>query len=540
MTSLISQISTDFTGITATSPLGLPIDLSNSLKVSTKHCARSVLPPLERLYRDAKDSVEERLAKDLYPDFVKFQLTQCMRSSMSVSRSLSGGFKSAYPGLGDAFCLTDPHKPGNPIIYASDGLLRLSGYKRREMMGKNPRMLQCISTDTEVTQRIRESLALGRESVELVINRRKDGTPFWNLLFICPLYEQGSVRYHLGAQINVSESMGSDFKDILRVLNFALPGEEFPPALVTSVSTQDRPAWRAPDPTQQERVTPEQPQGQRSPQQRSHCHRFFRRFSGKSKANTSGPPPFPRPITPVVTCPIEGAPSAKRRAFTTRNPRLERRPDEYSTPYARIFVMRYNPVSAPNPNQSHNHNHTTHLPIAICSSSALELLGIRGEHAHADTVHGLDVFAVLTEYAGSASVNRGFKTTVLDRLTAGDSLTLDLMTSTDPSPSTKSQPGKHSRSGSMMRAAAAQIGSGIGAATGVPLMTDKDVDMGFSSTTLVGRPRLSDTFDRGAEFLSHVFFSHKMRKLVTHWAPLKDADGQVTFVVLVLTPAAGA
>ena len=530
MTSLISQISTNYTGITATSPLGLPIDLSNTLKVSTKHYARAVLPPLERLYRDAKDLVEERLAKGLYPDFVKFQLTQCMRSSMSVSRSLSGGFKSAYPGLGDAFGLTDPHRPGNPIVYASDGLLKLSGYERREMMGKNPRMLQCISTDTEVTRRIRESLALGRESVELVINRRKDGTPFWNLLFICPLYEQGSVRYHLGAQINVSASMGSDSKDILRVLNFALPDEEFPPTLATSLSTQDRPVLRASSWPQQERVTPDQPQDQRNPQHRSHYHRFFRHFKRKCKASTSCPPLSPQPIAPVATRPAVGAPSTKRRALTMRSPRFERRPDEYSTPYARFFVMRYNPPCAPHPNQSHNHSYTAGLPITFCSSSALQLLGVRSEHAHADTVHGLDIFTVLTEYAGSASVNRGFKSAVLDRIAAGDSLALDLMATNDSSSSIKSQTGKHSRNGGMMRAAAP---AGVSAA-------DRDVDTSSSSTSSTSRPRLSDTFDRGAEFLSHVFFGHKMRKLVTHWAPLKDADGQVAFVMLVLTPAAGA
>ena len=51
------------------------------------------------------------------------------------------------------------------------------------------------------------------------------------------------------------------------------------------------------------------------------------------------------------------------------------------------------------------------------------------------------------------------------------------------------------------------------------------------------RPRLSDTLDRGAEILSNVFFGPKMRKLVSHWAPLKDQEGNVGWVVLVLTGA---
>lgn len=50
-------------------------------------------------------------------------------------------------------------------------------------------------------------------------------------------------------------------------------------------------------------------------------------------------------------------------------------------------------------------------------------------------------------------------------------------------------------------------------------------------------PRLSETLDRGAEILSNVFFGPKMKKLVSHWAPLKDGHGNVGWVVLVLTGA---
>ncbi|KAK0643421.1 hypothetical protein B0T16DRAFT_512645 [Cercophora newfieldiana] len=527
MTSLISQISTNFTGLTATSPLALPVYLSDALKNNTKNCARTMLPPLERLYRDARESVEDRLARDLYPDFVKFQLTQCMRSSMSVSRSLTGGFKSAYPGLGDAFCLTDPLQRDNPVVYASDGLLRLSGYRRREVIGKNCKMFQGLSTDSEAAHRLRESIALGRETVELIVNHHKDGTPFWNLLFVCPLLERGSVRYHLGAQINVSESMGSDTKDILRVLNFGPPNEEFPPA--TALSTQERPVWRAPTAAPQERVVPEIPAALRSPKLRPARHRFFRRFSRKT--NGVGRPQSPRPVTPVAAPPpatTEDVPSAKRRAFTTRNPQLERQPDEFSTPYSRFFVMRYIPVSTTQPSQysqtrSHHHQ-SARMPIAFCSSFALELMGLRGTNSAA--VLGHDIFSVLAGHVSPMGVSRSLKSTVLDKMAAGDSFSVDLTANAEAS-AARSHVTKHSRNGSMIRAAAAV--SGVGAVAGASLAA-VDADP---------RPRISETFDRGAEILSHVFFGSKMRKLVSHWAPLKNGDGEVRWVVLILTPAAG-
>lgn len=517
MTSLISQISTDFTGITATSPLGLPVELSNAIKINTKHCARSFLPPLERLYRDAKDTVEEKLSRELYPDFVKFQLTQCMKSSMSASRSLTGGFRSAYPGLGDAFCMTDPLRSDNPIVYASDGLLRMTGYRRREIMYKNCRFLQGICTDTETTHQIRESAALGRETVELIVNYRKDGTPFWNLLFICPLFERGNLRYHLGAQINVSESMGTDYKDILRILNFSLPGEEFPPTSPLVLSTNERPVWRAPPPPQQERVYPDIPPGLRSPGQRSHRHRFFRRFSRKT---ATGRPQSPRSATPVTSAPpTDEIPPAKRRAITTRNPHIKRGSDAYSTPYSRFFVMRYIPSSTSHSSQSKNY--LARMSIAFCSTYALELLGLRANDL--GIVLGHEIFSVLMEFTNSPSINRGLKTTVLEKMVAGDSVSVDLMANAEPT-SSKNQIAKHSRGASTSKGAG--YSGAVGAVAGHP-----------SSAEVEMRPRLSETFDRGAEILSNIFSGPKMKKLVSHWVPLKDGDGEVAWVVLILTPA---
>jgi hypothetical protein len=40
------------------------------------------------------------------------------------------------------FVLSDPSLPDNPIVYASDGFCKLSGYKRNEIIGRNCRFLQ--------------------------------------------------------------------------------------------------------------------------------------------------------------------------------------------------------------------------------------------------------------------------------------------------------------------------------------------------------------------------------------------------------------
>jgi hypothetical protein len=55
--------------------------------------------------------------------------------------------------------------------------------------------------------------------VELLLNYRKNGDPFWNLLYVAPLYnEKGEVAFFLGGQINCSTTIHT-FTDVLKVLS---------------------------------------------------------------------------------------------------------------------------------------------------------------------------------------------------------------------------------------------------------------------------------------------------------------------------------
>lgn len=105
-------------------------------------------------------------------------------------------------GLGDCFLLSDA-SPGLdlPIVMASDGFIALTGYEREEMCFTNCRFLQGPGTSRAAVTRIREALTECKEVTELILNYRKDGTPFWNLLVIAPLKnDYGETKYFLGGQ----------------------------------------------------------------------------------------------------------------------------------------------------------------------------------------------------------------------------------------------------------------------------------------------------------------------------------------------------
>lgn len=112
----------------------------------------------------------------------------------------------AIQAVSQGIFITDPSQPDNPIIYASPGAEQLTGYRVEELIGRNCRFLQGAGTDPEQVKHVREAVRAGREcSVEL-LNYRKDGTPFWNALFISPVRdEQGQLIHFIGVQADVTE-----------------------------------------------------------------------------------------------------------------------------------------------------------------------------------------------------------------------------------------------------------------------------------------------------------------------------------------------
>ena len=101
--------------------------------------------------------------------------------------------------------ITDPNRPDNPIIYASPGFVRLTGYAEAEVVGRNCRFLQGAGTDPHAVAAVRAAVAAGRAcSVEL-LNYRKDGTPFWNALSVTPVHDDaGALTHFVGVQVDVT------------------------------------------------------------------------------------------------------------------------------------------------------------------------------------------------------------------------------------------------------------------------------------------------------------------------------------------------
>ncbi|MEH3087661.1 MAG: histidine kinase famiy protein [Xylophilus ampelinus] len=101
--------------------------------------------------------------------------------------------------------VTDPHQPDNPIVFANRAFLSMTGYELEEIKGHNCRFLQGPDSDKMTIAAIREAVESRREITTEVLNYRKDGSTFWNALFISPVYnKRKDLVYFFASQLDVS------------------------------------------------------------------------------------------------------------------------------------------------------------------------------------------------------------------------------------------------------------------------------------------------------------------------------------------------
>ena len=102
--------------------------------------------------------------------------------------------------------ITDPDQADNPIIYANDKFVELTGYPRDDVIGRNCRFLQGDDTRDEPRAELRDAVANAEPVTAELRNYRKDGEAFWNRVNIAPISEEdGGAEYFVGFQQDVTD-----------------------------------------------------------------------------------------------------------------------------------------------------------------------------------------------------------------------------------------------------------------------------------------------------------------------------------------------
>ena len=101
--------------------------------------------------------------------------------------------------------VTDPRQDDNPIVFTNGAFLDLTGYVTEEVIGRNCRFLQGPDTDKSTVDELRTGLAEQKAVAVDILNYKKDGSSFWNGLFIGPVFDKdGVLLYFFASQLDIT------------------------------------------------------------------------------------------------------------------------------------------------------------------------------------------------------------------------------------------------------------------------------------------------------------------------------------------------
>ena len=497
LASVLTSMASSFTSPLARNPLGLPSMLSRQLNTDIKRFAHTILPGMESIFSEATRHVRNRIAKDSFPGFVQAQFTHCTSAALSSGTSGIGSPKLEYPGLGESFCISAASTKDSAIIAASDAFAAITGCRLPEIISRTCRFMQGPSTDKAAIHRINAGLREGKEISELIVNYRRDGGAFWNLLTLIPLRDQhGRLRYWLGAQIDVSDSVTST-RDLLRVLN-----RGHNPNMTAEInSVTDSTASSEVDSRSDRPWEREEPPLSREGSVRSNSRTNFL-YQFRKGQRTPSPPPQSTPERNTIKA---GLGSRGLRLFAQEYMPRAQAPSSPSV-YSYYFVLgcdQFGPGGAaiqrlPTPTAGPRKRPSLKLHVAFHSEAAAELLPLRGD------VRGMGIFQVLEYYARSPSITKSFKSLIRERIEFGKPVSAEML---------------------LDRSRFAFFG---GRRTN--RLNNSSYGQGSSTDFDHVRSGSGDKLER------KMAKGWKHEKLMSHWTPLKGASGDVEWVILILAP----
>lgn len=115
-------------------------------------------------------------------------------------------FAAAIRGTRMPMVITNPRLPDNPIVFVNKAFQTLTGYDRDEVIGQNCRFLQGPETSPAAVRQVREAIEAGEDVQVEILNYRKDGSRFWNALFLSPVRNtEGQIEFFFASQLDVTE-----------------------------------------------------------------------------------------------------------------------------------------------------------------------------------------------------------------------------------------------------------------------------------------------------------------------------------------------
>ncbi len=144
---------------------------------------------------------------DTLPSTVGQKIEAIRRELLELEQGgeVSGLLRRVLDATDNTMTITDPRLPDNPLVYVNKQFEILTGYAHDEVVGRNCRFLQGHDNDQPGLTELRAAIFEGRNTRVELRNYRKDGSMFWNELYLTTIHnDEGEAVYFFGVQNDVT------------------------------------------------------------------------------------------------------------------------------------------------------------------------------------------------------------------------------------------------------------------------------------------------------------------------------------------------
>ncbi|WP_431862257.1 sensor domain-containing protein [Azospirillum sp.] len=115
-------------------------------------------------------------------------------------------YHRAVESANNGIIITDVKALDHPVVYANPAFERMTGYPQVEAIGRNPRFLLGQDREQMELEAIKSALRQKRPGSAVLRNYRRDGTLFFNELFVSPVRDEaGEVTHTISVMTDITE-----------------------------------------------------------------------------------------------------------------------------------------------------------------------------------------------------------------------------------------------------------------------------------------------------------------------------------------------
>jgi PAS domain S-box-containing protein len=136
----------------------------------------------------------------------KTQEQEVAEADIEHHRKELGPFVVAAETTRMAMVFTDAKEPGNPVVFANDSFLSLSGFTRADLLGQLFSSLLAYGNDSHSMATLDAAFKDGSNSDPEVLCRRKDGGEFGASVFVSPVRDKnGKLVQHFVSFVDLTK-----------------------------------------------------------------------------------------------------------------------------------------------------------------------------------------------------------------------------------------------------------------------------------------------------------------------------------------------